>query len=68
MDYLLYTPLLPDVTGGVIDPLFVAIPLSDNLTGVRLIRGYVDAVDFTHEPCAFAIRRRPARSWRGIGS
>lgn len=46
VDYLLYTPLLPDVAGGVIDPRFVTIPLSDNLTGVRLIRGYVDAVDF----------------------
>ncbi|CAM3134826.1 NADH dehydrogenase [Mycobacterium intermedium] len=46
VDYLLYTPLLPDVAGGVIDPRFVTIPLSDNLSGVRLIRGYVDAVDF----------------------
>ncbi|MCV7380037.1 NADH dehydrogenase [Mycobacterium alsense] len=46
VDYLLYTPLLPDVAGGVIDPRFVTIPLSDNLPGVRLIRGYVDAVDF----------------------
>jgi hypothetical protein len=38
VDYLRYTPLLPDVTGGVVDPRFNTIPLSDNLTGVRLVR------------------------------
>ena len=42
VDYLLYTPLLPDVAGGVVDPRFNTIPLSDNLTGVRLICGYVE--------------------------
>ena len=40
VDYLRYTPLLPDVTGGVVDPRFNTIPLSDNLTGVRLVRGW----------------------------
>lgn len=53
VDYLLYTPLLPDVAGGVIDPRYVTIPLSDNLTGVRLIRGYVDAVDFSARTLCF---------------
>lgn len=53
VDYLLYTPLLPDVAGGVIDPRFVTIPLSDNLPGVRLIRGYVDAVGFSERTLRF---------------
>jgi NADH dehydrogenase len=44
-DYMLYTPLLPDVAGGVVDARFVAIPLADTLRGVQHIRGRVDSVD-----------------------
>src|SRR5690349_3414248 len=29
VDYLLYTPLLPDVAGGAIDPRFATVPLID---------------------------------------
>ncbi|ORJ61905.1 NAD(P)/FAD-dependent oxidoreductase [Mycobacterium simiae] len=46
VDYMLYTPLLPDVAGGVVDARFVAIPLADALKGVRAVRGRVDDVDF----------------------
>ncbi|BBX20798.1 dehydrogenase [Mycolicibacter terrae] len=53
VDYLLYTPLLPDVAGGTVDPRFVTIPLADNLPGVRLIRGYVDLVDFPQRTLCF---------------
>lgn len=42
---MLYTPLLPDVAGGVVDARFVAIPLANTLKGVRAVRGRVDAVD-----------------------
>jgi NADH dehydrogenase len=45
-DYMLYTPLLPDVAGGLVDARFVAIPLANTLRGVQLIRGRVDNVDF----------------------
>lgn len=45
VDYMLYTPLLPDVAGGVVDARFVAIPLAGTLKGVRAIRGRVDQVD-----------------------
>lgn len=45
VDYMLYTPLLPDVAGGVIDARFVAIPLAGTLKGVRAIRGRVENVD-----------------------
>jgi NADH dehydrogenase len=46
VDYMLYTPLLPDVAGGVVDARFVAIPLANALRGVQQIRGRVDGVDF----------------------
>ncbi|MCV7029626.1 NAD(P)/FAD-dependent oxidoreductase [Mycobacterium sherrisii] len=46
VDYMLYTPLLPDVAGGVVDARFVAIPLANALKGVRAVRGRVDDVDF----------------------
>src|ERR1700744_243450 len=46
VDYMLYTPLLPDVAGGVVDPRFVTLPLANSLKGVRAVRGHVDAVDF----------------------
>ncbi len=45
-DYLLYTPLLPDVAGGLVDARFVTIPLAGTLTGVRALRGRVEGVDF----------------------
>ena len=45
VDYLLYTPLLPEVAGGAIDPRFATVPLADMLPGVRLVRAYVDSVD-----------------------
>lgn len=45
VDYLLYTPLLPEVAGGAIDPRFATVPLADVLPGVRLFRAYVDSVD-----------------------
>jgi NADH:ubiquinone reductase (H+-translocating) len=44
-DYMLYTPLLPDVAGGVVDARFVTIPLAGTLNGVRTIRARVDEVD-----------------------
>lgn len=46
VDYMLYTPLLPDVAGGVVDARFVTIPLANTLRGVRTVRGRVDDVDF----------------------
>jgi NADH dehydrogenase len=47
VDYLLYTPLLPEVAGGAIDPRFVTVPLIDILPGVRQFRAYVDWVDLS---------------------
>ena len=47
IDYMLYTPLLPDVAGGLVDARFVTIPLAGTLRGVRAIRGRVDKADLT---------------------
>ncbi len=44
-DYLLYTPLLPDVAGGLLDPRSVAVPLTEALPGVRYLPGLVESVD-----------------------
>lgn len=53
VDYMLYTPLLPDVAGGVVDPRFVTIPLAGTLNGVRKIRGRVDSVDLERHRLQF---------------
>lgn len=46
VDYMLYTPLLPDVAGGVVDGRFVTVPLANALRGVTFVRGRVTGVDF----------------------
>jgi NADH:ubiquinone reductase (H+-translocating) len=53
VDYMLYTPLLPDVAGGVVDARFVAVPLANTLKGVRVVRGRVDAVDFAQRTVTY---------------
>lgn len=53
VDYMLYTPLLPDVAGGVVDARFVAMPLANTLKGVRAVRGRVDAVDFARRTLTY---------------
>ncbi|HUB58728.1 MAG TPA: FAD-dependent oxidoreductase [Mycobacterium sp.] len=53
VDYMLYTPLLPDLAGGVVDARFVTIPLAGTLNGVRKIRGRVDSVDLDQHRLQF---------------
>ena len=53
VDYMLYTPLLPDVAGGLVDARFVTIPLANTLRGVRTVRGSVDSVDFDQRTVTF---------------
>lgn len=45
-NYMLYTPLLPEVAGGLVDPRYVAIPLANALPGVQYRMGRVESVDF----------------------
>lgn len=44
-DYHLYTPLLADVAGGVLNPRRVAVSLAQALPGVRLVPGTVTELD-----------------------
>jgi NADH dehydrogenase len=53
VDYMLYTPLLPDVAGGVVDARFVAMPLANTLKDVRAVRGRVDGVDFARRTLTY---------------
>jgi NADH dehydrogenase len=53
VDYMLYTPLLPDVAGGLVDARFVAVPLANTLKGVHAVRGRVDAVDFAQQTLTY---------------
>jgi NADH dehydrogenase len=64
-DYMLYTPLLPDVAGGVVDARFVTIPLAGTLNGVRKVRGRVDSVDLDRHILTFTDLERRAceMSW-----
>ena len=62
VDYMLYTPLLPDVAGGVVDARFVAIPLANTLRGVQAIRGRVDGVDFDAHTLMFTDPEERSRS------
>nr|WP_228804428.1 NAD(P)/FAD-dependent oxidoreductase [Nocardia farcinica] len=48
-DYMLYTPLLPDVAGGLIDPRFVVISLADSLPRVRLVVATAESVDLANK-------------------
>src|SRR5882724_3638559 len=62
VDYMLYTPLLPDVAGGVLDARFVTIPLANTLRGVRAIRARVDSVDFEARTVTFTDPEQRSRS------
>ncbi|WP_422746658.1 NAD(P)/FAD-dependent oxidoreductase [Mycobacterium sp. WMMD1722] len=65
VDYMLYTPLLPDVAGGLVDARFVTIPLANALRGVDVVRGRVDDVDFDARTVSFVDpeNRTHTRTW-----
>jgi NADH dehydrogenase len=63
-DYMLYVPLLPDVTGGVLEPHRVAVPLRTHLPRTRLVLGTVTSLDLDERACSVADvegRRRVVR-------
>ncbi|BBX19589.1 hypothetical protein CRI77_17305 [Mycolicibacterium duvalii] len=64
VDYMLYTPLLPDVAGGVVDGRFVTIPLANALRGVRLVRGRATDVDFDGKTLTYTDPEDRARELR----
>jgi NADH:quinone reductase (non-electrogenic) len=62
VDYMLYTPLLPDVAGGLVDARFVTIPLANTLHGVRAVRGRVDDVDLDGHTVTYTDPEQRSRS------
>lgn len=44
-DYLLYSPLLPDVATGALEPRHIAVPLRQALPLTRMVLGHVTALD-----------------------
>ena len=55
-DYLLYSPLLPNVAAGVVEPRHIAVGLHAALRRARVLVGHVVAVDI---PGRTATLRRP---------
>ncbi|WP_072802966.1 NAD(P)/FAD-dependent oxidoreductase [Rhodococcoides yunnanense] len=45
-DYLLYSPLLPEVATGVLDPRDIAVSIRQTLRKTKTVLGHVSAVDF----------------------
>lgn len=62
VDYMLYTPLLPDVAGGLVDARFVTIPLAGTLDGVRKVRGRVESVDMSGRTVSYVDPEQRTRS------
>lgn len=58
-DYSLYTPLLPDVAGGLLDPRHIAVPIVQALPAVRLIRGLVISADLAGHTAQVQVAGRP---------
>jgi NADH dehydrogenase len=55
-DYLLYSPLLPNVATGVVEPRHIAVGLHNTLRRAKVLVGHVVAVDI---PGRTATLRRP---------
>src|SRR5919202_1111198 len=52
-DYLLYSPLLPEVAAGTMDPRHIAVPLHGRLKRTRVILGYAVGADL--EACTLTV-------------
>lgn len=65
IDYMLYTPLLPDVAGGILDSRFVTIPLAGMLPDVTKVRGRVEGVDLQQRTLTYVDleQRERGMSW-----
>ncbi len=51
-DYMLYVPLLPEVTAGVLEPHRVAVPLRTRLPRTRLVVGTVTGLNLDERACS----------------
>jgi len=60
-DYLLYSPLLPEVAAGIVQPRHLAISLHRTLPRVQLVLGHVISVDLDNRKLSI---RRPGGTLR----
>jgi NADH:ubiquinone reductase (H+-translocating) len=51
-DHTVYSALLPDVLGGVVDPSCIATPLGASLPSTKVVVGMVTSVDATAQTCS----------------
>jgi NADH dehydrogenase len=63
-DYLLYSPLLPEVAAGAMDPRHVAVPLHGRLKRTRVVPGYAARVDLEARTLTVALPDEPASGTR----
>ena len=52
VDHMVYTALLPDVVGGLLDPRGIATPLAASLPFTKVLVGTVTAIDTGAHTCA----------------
>src|SRR4051812_17309764 len=53
-DHLCYSPLLPEVAAGRLEPRRIAVPLHSGLRRTRVVQATVDDVDFERRRLHFA--------------
>jgi NADH dehydrogenase len=53
-DHLCYSPLLPEVAAGRLEPRRIAVPLHARLRRTRVVQATVDAVDFDRRSLTFS--------------
>jgi NADH dehydrogenase len=63
-DYLLYSPLLPEVAAGAMDPRHVAVPLHGRLKRTRVVLGYAVGADLETRTLTVAPTDEPADGTR----
>ena len=61
-DHMVYSALLPDVVGGVVDPTSVATPLAASLPSTSVVVGTVTALDASAQTCS--VRRNDGEELR----
>ena len=60
-DYMLYSPLLPEVAAGAMDPRHVVVPLHGALKRARVVLGYATGVDLGGRTCTVSPPNAPDR-------
>jgi NADH:ubiquinone reductase (H+-translocating) len=63
-DYLLYSPLLPEVAAGAMDPRHITVPLHGRLKRTRVVLGYAVGVSLEARTLTVASTDAPAEGTR----